>query len=91
MTAHDYITVRGRRWCLNCNTYQIMVIRDGKWIDAYPASPWPGYEKTQERCGQASLFEEVVDERERSAQHQRREEGGELRAPPDHASETEMP
>jgi len=45
MSEHDYITVGNRRWCMHCNTYQ--VFRDGKWRDAYPPEPWPGYEATK--------------------------------------------
>ena len=43
-TKHNYITVGARRWCMHCNTYQ--VLRAGKWVDGFPPEPWPGYEAT---------------------------------------------
>lgn len=48
MTEHRYITVGRRRWCTGCDTYQ--VFKGGRWRDAYPPEPWPGYEATQIGC-----------------------------------------
>lgn len=47
MGRHDYIAVGGRRWCRGCNTYQVF---RGRWRDAFPPQPWPGYEATQPQC-----------------------------------------
>jgi len=50
MRQHNYITVGRRRWCMGCNTYQ--VLRYGTWRDGYPPQPWPGYEATRQYCGE---------------------------------------
>jgi hypothetical protein len=50
---HDYLIILNRRWCRNCNTFQ--TFRQGRWRDAFPPQPWPGYEVTEPICPGLSL------------------------------------
>jgi len=40
---HEWIEVGGRRWCIDCGSYQVR--RGGKWRDDL-VGPWPGYNRT---------------------------------------------
>lgn len=47
--GHDWIEVGGRRWCRNCNSYQVRL--RGKWRDREDMlGPWPGYSPTAPDC-----------------------------------------
>jgi hypothetical protein len=47
---HDYMTNLNRRWCRNCNTYQVKN-QHGVWADVPGMlGPWPAYDPTQPVC-----------------------------------------